>query len=84
MGASQVNIGENWVMPSITAAVLGGTAMSGGMGGVGGTLIGGLLMAAITFCINLVGLSSYWDNVVTGAVVIIAVSIDAITKKKRA
>ena len=31
MGASQVNIGENWVMPSITAAVLGGTAMSGGM-----------------------------------------------------
>jgi ribose transport system permease protein len=83
MGASQVNIGEDWVMPSITAAVLGGTSMSGGSGGVGGTLIGGLLMSAITFCINLIGLSSYWNNVVTGAVVLVAVSIDAITKKRQ-
>lgn len=83
MGASQVNIGENWVMPSITAAVLGGTSMSGGVGGVLGTLIGGLLMGAISFSINLLGISSYWDNVVTGLVVLIAVSLDAITKKRR-
>ena len=83
MGASQVNIGENWVMPSITAAVLGGTSMSGGVGGVLGTLIGGLLMGAISFSINLLGISSYWDNVVTGLVVLVAVSLDAITKKRR-
>jgi ribose transport system permease protein len=43
LGASQVNIGENWVMPSITAAILGGTAMSGGIGGMVGTIVGGLL-----------------------------------------
>ena len=84
MGASQVNIGETWVMPSITAAVLGGTSMAGGVGGVGGTLIGGLLMGAISFSINLLGIDSYWDNVVTGLVVLIAVSLDAITKKRRA
>ena len=84
MGASQVNIGETWVMPSITAAVLGGTSMTGGVGGVGGTLIGGLLMGAISFSINLLGIDSYWDNVVTGLVVLAAVSLDAIAKRRRA
>ena len=84
LGSSQVNIGENWVMPSITAAVLGGTSMSGGSGGVGGTVVGGLLMYAISYSINLIGISSYWDQIVTGAVVLAAVSIDAVRRKNRA
>ena len=84
MGSSQVNIGENWVMPSITAAVLGGTSMNGGSGGVVGTIVGGLLMSAISFSISLLGISSYWDQIVTGLVVLIAISIDAIRRKKQA
>lgn len=83
LGASQVNIGEDWVMPSITAAVLGGTSMNGGSGGVIGTIAGGLLMAAITFSISLMGISSYWDQIITGAVVLIAVSLDAIRRMKQ-
>ncbi len=84
MGSSQVNIGENWVMPSITAAVLGGTSMSGGSGGIGGTIVGGFLMSTISFSISLLGISSYWDQIVTGAVVLVAISIDAIRRKKQA
>ncbi len=84
MGSSQVNIGENWVMPSITAAVLGGTSMNGGSGGIGGTIVGGFLMATISYSISLLGISSYWDQVVTGLVVLIAISIDAIRRKKQA
>lgn len=84
MGSSQVNIGEDWVMPSITAAVLGGTSMNGGSGGIVGTIVGGLLMSAITYSISLTGISSYWDQVVTGAVVLIAISIDAIRRSKQA
>lgn len=83
LGSSQVNIGENWVMPSITAGVLGGTSMNGGSGGIGGTIVGGLLMGAISFSISLLGISSYWDQIVTGAVVLIAVSIDAIRRRKQ-
>lgn len=83
LGSSQVNIGENWVMPSITAAVLGGTSMTGGSGGVGGTIIGGLLIAVISYSISLLGVSSYWDAVVTGTVVLIAISIDAINKRRQ-
>ncbi len=84
MGSSQVNIGENWVMPSITAAVLGGTSMSGGSGGILGTIVGGFLMSTISFSISLLGISSYWDQIVTGMVVLVAISIDAIRRKKQA
>ena len=83
LGSSQVNIGENWVMPSITASVLGGTSMSGGSGGIAGTIMGGLLMSTISFSISLLGISSYWDQIVTGAVVLIAISIDAIRRRKQ-
>lgn len=84
LGSSQVNIGENWVMPSITAAVLGGTSMTGGSGSIGGTIVGGLLMSVISYSISLLGISSYWDEIVTGAVVLVAISIDAIGKKRKA
>ena len=84
LGSSQVNIGENWVMPSITAAVLGGTSMTGGSGSVAGTMVGGLLMATISYSISLLGVSSYWDEVVTGAVVLIAISLDAINRRRQA
>lgn len=78
LASAQVNIGENWVMPSITAAILGGTSMKGGSGHVTGTLAGGLLMGTIATSITLVGISSYWETIITGGVVLIAVSMDAI------
>lgn len=81
LGSSQVNIGENWAMPSITAGVLGGTSMNEGSGGIGGTIVGGLLMSVISFSISLLGISSYWDQIVTGVVVLIAVAIDAIRRR---
>ncbi|MFQ8731789.1 MAG: ABC transporter permease [Enterocloster bolteae] len=81
LGSSQVNIGENWAMPSITAGVLGGTSMNGGSGGIGGTIVGGLLMSVISFSISLLGISSYWDQIVTGVVVLIAIAIDAIRRR---
>ncbi len=82
LGASQVNIGENWVMPSITAAVIGGVSMSGGIGNITGAIIGGLLMGVISFSINLLGISSFWEQIVTGSVVLIAVSVDIIRSIK--
>ncbi len=82
LGASQVNIGENWDMPAITAAVIGGVSMSGGVGNITGAIIGGLLMGVISFSINLLGVSSFWEQIVTGSVVLIAVSVDVIRNLK--
>lgn len=78
LASFQASIGESWQMDSITAAVLGGTSMAGGVGSVVGTIIGGLLSSVISTCITLLRISSYWETIVTGAVVLIAVFIDAI------
>ena len=77
LASFQASIGANWVMPSVTASVLGGTSMTGGIGGVVGTVIGGLLSGTISTSITLMRVSSYWETVVTGGVVLIAVVIDA-------
>lgn len=77
LASFQASIGESWQMDSITAAVLGGTSMAGGIGSVVGTIIGGLLSGVITTCITLLRISSYWETIVTGAVVLIAVLVDA-------
>ena len=78
LASFQASIGESWQMDSITAAVLGGTSMTGGIGSVAGTIIGGLLSGVISTCITLLRVSSYWETIVTGAVVLIAVFIDAV------
>ena len=65
-------------MDSITASVLGGTSMSGGIGNVLGTIVGGILSSVISTCITLLRVSSYWETIVTGAVVLVAVLIDAV------
>ena len=78
LASYQATIGENWINPTIAASVLGGTSMAGGLGGVVGTVIGGLLQQTVSTCITLLRVSSYWETIVTGAVVLIAVVIDAI------
>lgn len=84
MGSYQASIGSSWTMPSVTAAVLGGTAMTGGEGGIGGAIFGGLLMSVITYSISLMGIDSSWEEVVTGIVVLIAVFVDAFRRQRRA
>ena len=81
LASFQASIGESWQMDSITASVLGGTSMSGGIGNVLGTIIGGILSSVISTCITLLRVSSYLETIVTGAVVLIAVLIDAVKDK---
>lgn len=76
--SGQPTIGETWVMSSITAAVIGGTSMSGGIGSAFGTLVGALLMQLLQNSIVVLNVSQYWEQVMTGGVVLIAVAIDAL------
>lgn len=75
---AQPTVGLNWSLPALTAAVLGGTSMSGGKGTIFGTIIGITLTTALSNAIVLLGISAYYENVVTGAIVIVAVLIDSI------
>ena len=76
MGAGQPTIGSSWLMPSITAAIIGGTSLSGGVGTLLGTLLGATFMGVLANGIVLINVSSYWERVIIGLFVIIAVLVD--------
>lgn len=81
--AGQCTIGASWLMPSVTAAIIGGTSLSGGEGTILGTLIGAILMGVLANGIVLLNVSSYWERVIIGVVVLVAVIIDIIRKRNR-
>lgn len=81
--SGQPTIGTSWVMSSITAAVIGGTSMSGGVGTMFGTIIGALMMTELSNSIVVLNISQYWEQVMTGGVVLIAVAIDAVRSMAR-
>lgn len=67
----------------IAAAIIGGTALSGGQGSVLGALIGSLIIAVIRNGIVQLGVSIYWSSTVTGFVIIAAVAVDYLFKRRR-
>lgn len=65
------------------AVLLGGTSLFGGVGGLTGTIVGVLVIAVLGNGVNLLGVSNYWQDVVTGLVLIGAVILDGIQKRNR-
>ncbi|MDO1445491.1 ribose ABC transporter permease [Rhodocytophaga aerolata] len=78
----QPNIGAGFELTAIAAAVIGGTSTSGGVGSITGTLLGALLIGVISNSLDLLNVSSYYQQVIMGAIIIVAVSIDTISRKK--
>lgn len=68
--------GESWEMNAIASAVLGGTSMAGGFGGIGGTIIGAFVIGVLNDGMTMLGVSSFWQQVIKGVVIIFAVIID--------
>mgnify|MGYP002794450283 FL=1 len=69
-------------MDAIAAVVIGGTSMSGGVGTVGGTFIGILIIGVITNGLNLMGINSFWQGVFKGIIIMVAVVIDVFKKSR--
>lgn len=82
MFSGQPTAGEGSEMDAIAAVVLGGTSMSGGIGKIGGTVIGALIIGVLSNGLNLLNIDSFWQYIVKGVVILIAVYVDAIRKKK--
>jgi inositol transport system permease protein len=70
-------------MDAITAAVIGGTSLSGGIGTIGGTIVGALIIGVLNNGLDLLNVSSYWQQILKGAIIVVAVLIDS-RKNKRA
>ena len=76
----QYSLGDGAEMDAITAVVLGGTSMSGGVGTISGTVIGCVIVGILKNGMNLLGIDSSWQYVVQGIVVLLAVYIDFVRK----
>jgi ribose transport system permease protein len=83
LGSSQASIGENWPMNSIAASVIGGVALTGGLGNPAGALIGAAIISDITNMIVLLGVNVYWQSAVSGFVVVAAISFSSISAMAR-
>jgi ribose transport system permease protein len=81
MDSGQPSVGEGWLMGAITAAILGGTSLRGGQGTIVGTIFGALLMAVLANGIVLMNVSGYWERVIVGSVVLIAVFVDLVRRR---
>jgi ribose/xylose/arabinose/galactoside ABC-type transport system permease subunit len=75
LGSGYTGAGAGFELDSIVAVVLGGTALSGGRGGVLGTIAGVLLLALIANMLNLLGISPFTQRVVNGVIIIAAIAI---------
>lgn len=76
--------GETFELNAIAAAVLGGTSMSGGRGRIGGTIIGAFVIGVLSDGLVMMGVSSFWQTVIKGLVIIAAVVIDQAQQKLQA
>lgn len=82
--ASHPATGETFELNAIAAAVLGGTSMSGGRGRIAGTIVGAFVIGILSDGLIMMGVSSFWQTVIKGLVIIAAVVIDQAQSKFQA
>ena len=81
MYSGQPTAGDGAEMDAIAAVVVGGTSMAGGSGKIGGTIIGGLIIGFLNNGLNLLNVNSFWQYVVKGVVILLAVFLDYFRNK---
>ena len=84
LAAAHPATGESWEMNAIAAAVLGGTSMAGGIGTIGGTIVGAFVIGVINDGMVMCGVSEFWQMVIKGLVIIVAVVIDQFQRNMEA
>ncbi len=81
--SAQTNAGMGYELDAIAAAVLGGTSLAGGIGTMIGTLVGALIIGILNNSMNMMSVPYFYQLIVKGVVILIAVWLDVRSKKKR-
>ena len=82
-GQVQTTVGRGFELKCIAAAVIGGIHIMGGRGSAMGILLGALLIGVISNLLVFLHISAFWDNAITGAVILLAVCTDALTSRRK-
>jgi len=82
-GSSSLTVGSGVELRVITATIIGGASLSGGEGSVFGAFLGALFMGVLANALNLLGVDVYWQNFVTGLILIIAVVVDVLNERRK-
>ena len=82
-GTSSVTIGTGVELRVITATIIGGASLNGGEGSVFGAFLGALFMGVLANALNLLGVDVYWQNLITGLILIIAVLFDVLNERRK-
>jgi ribose transport system permease protein len=82
LDSSQPSAGLGYELDAIAAVVIGGASLSGGVGGIGGTVVGVLIIGVLHNGLNLTGVSPFIQQVVIGVVIALAVSTDTLRRRK--
>lgn len=81
LSSAQPQAGVGYELDAIAAVVIGGASLAGGSGKASGTLIGAILLAVIRNGLNILNVSSFWQQIVIGVVIAVAVGFDVIRNK---
>jgi ribose transport system permease protein len=82
LDSSEPSAGLGYELDTIAAVVIGGASLSGGIGGIGGTIVGVLIIGVLHNGLNLVGVSPFIQQVIIGAVIAVAVMADTLRRKE--
>jgi ribose transport system permease protein len=81
LGAASPLVGADTALAAIAAVLLGGTTFVGGVGGIGGTAVGVLFVGVLQNGLGIAGVSGYWQQVITGAILVSAIGIDRVRER---
>ncbi|MDE3066682.1 MAG: ABC transporter permease [Verrucomicrobiota bacterium] len=73
-------IGEGYELDAIAAVVIGGTSLSGGVGSIAGSIVGALIIGVMNNGLDMLNVSSYWQQIVKGVIIVLAVLLDKKSK----
>ncbi len=83
LGSASVTIGSSTALDVITACIIGGASLNGGKGSVLGAVLGALFLSVLSTALNLLSVNIYWQNFATGAILILAILIDALSERRK-
>ena len=83
ISSGQPIAGESYEMDAIAATAIGGTSMNGGIGSLTGTIFGFILLGLLNNSMNLMNINSFYQQIVKGLLIILAVFLDMRTKGKK-